>query len=250
MNPLSLSEERRHSHPPSEEGAVEVQFIWTRGKHKRGSPQVGAPSRRTVAIGPPKTGSASSLHRSGTTDRGTSAAEKRLSAASGLSVSTVSEVGSAGGRARGDDAGDMSDPEDSETPWTCTLVVSRVGGGGGGLPARGSPDGSRESGGAKVRVRVATFKPTPHHPKVVALLKVPFPLPDIIVDRMQVCRRAVNAQGIARPSWNADPPDALVLTAEEIKDIVSSTGLWLVVRESIGGVGKVSRKGDGWRIRA
>jgi hypothetical protein len=42
----------------------------------------------------------------------------------------------------------------------------------------------------------------------------------------------------------------LVLTAEEIKDIVSSTGLWLVVRESIGGVGKISRKGDGWRIRA
>jgi hypothetical protein len=250
MNPLSLSDERRHSRPPSEEGAVEVQFIWTRSKHKRrlreGGQQVGTSSRRTSTIGPPKTGSPSSLHHSGATDRGTSAAEKRLSVASGLSVSTGSEVGSAVGRARGDDAGDMSDPEDSETPWTCTLVVSR----GGGLPARGSPDGSRESGGATVRVRVATFKPTPHHPKVVALLKVPFPLPDIIVDRMQLCRRTVSAQGIARPSWNADAPNGLVLTAEEIKDIVSSTGLWLVVRESIGGVGKVSRKGDGWRIRA
>jgi hypothetical protein len=108
------------------------------------------------------------------------------------------------------------------------------------------------------RVRVATFSPTPHHPKVVALLKVPFPLPDIIVDRVQVCRRAVSAQGIARPSWTAtakgggsegDEPEGLLLTAEEIKDIVSSTGLWLVVRENIGGVGKVSRKGDGWRIR-
>ena len=41
----------------------------------------------------------------------------------------------------------------------------------------------------------------------------------------------------------------LTLTAEEIKDIVCSTSLWLVVRENIGGVGKV-RKGDGWKIRA
>ncbi|KAH9057112.1 hypothetical protein EDB83DRAFT_2224955 [Lactarius deliciosus] len=254
MNPLSLSEERRYSRPPPEEGAVEVQFIWTRGKKKRrlreGSQQVSTSNHRTNTVSPPKTGSASSLHRSGTVEKRTSAAEKRLSATSGISVSTGSEAGSTAGRGRGDDTGDLSDPEDSETPWTCTLVVSRVGSSG-ALPARGSPDGSGGSdGAATVRVRVATFSPTPHHPKVVALLKVPFPLPDIIIDRMQVCRRAVSAQGIARPSWNTDPPEGLVLTAEEIKDIVSSTGLWLVVRENIGGVGKVSRKGDGWRIRA
>jgi hypothetical protein len=254
MNHLNLSEERRHSRTPPEDGAVDVRFIWTRSKKKRrqreGNQQTGALSRRTSTVGPPKAGSASSPpHRSGTADRVTSAAERRLSAASGVSVSTSSEIGSSAGRTRGDDAGDMSDPEDSETPWTCTLVVSRVGGGATALPSPGSPD----SGGtddATVRVRVATFSPTPHHPKVVALLKVPFPLPDIIVDRMQVCRRAVSAQGIARPSWNTESLDGLVLTAEEIKDIVSSTGLWLVVRESIGGVGKVSRKGDGWRIRA
>lgn len=252
---ISISEERRHSRSPPEEGAVEVRFIWTRGKKKRrlreGNQQAGASSRRTSTVGPPKAGSASSPpHRSGTAERLTSAAERRLSATSGVSVSTSSEVGSAAGRTRGDDAGDMSDPEDSETPWTCTLVVSRLGSSGAtALPSPGSPD-SAGSDDATVRVRVATFSPTPHHPKVVALLKVPFPLPDIIVDRMQVCRRAVSAQGIARPSWNTDSQDGLVLTAEEIKDIVSSTGLWLVVRESIGGVGKVSRKGDGWRIRA
>jgi hypothetical protein len=40
------------------------------------------------------------------------------------------------------------------------------------------------------------------------------------------------------------------LTAEEIKDIVCSTAMWLVVRESFGGIGKVTRRGDGWRIRA
>jgi len=176
-------------------------------------------------------------------------------------MSTASEVGSSAGRfPRGEDDGDESEPEDSETPWTCTLVLSRVGEGGGGAVSPASAATAAAADGTSsnyTRVRVATFSPTPHHPKVVALLKVPFPLPDIIVDRLQVCRRAVSPQGIARPSWDVpngsgggDEPDGLVLTAEEIKDVVSSTGLWLVVRENIGGVGKVSRKGDGWRIRA
>jgi len=42
----------------------------------------------------------------------------------------------------------------------------------------------------------------------------------------------------------------LTVTAEEIKDIMCSTWLWLlVVREGFGGVARVSRKGDGWLIR-
>ena len=268
MNQLNLSDERRHSRTSPEEGAVEVHFVWSRGKKKRkvardGNQTVGANRRGSAMVGggpPDKRGSTSSPNRSGTTDR----AEKRLSAISGQSMSTASEVGSSAGRhTRGEDDGDESEPEDSETPWTCTLVLSRVGDEGGGAmtPAAAAAAAAAEGTGSSnsTRVRVATFSPTPHHPKVVALLKVPFPLPDIIVDRVQVCRRAVSAQGIARPSWTAaakgggsegDEPEGLVLTAEEIKDIVSSTGLWLVVRENIGGVGKVSRKGDGWRIRA
>jgi len=244
MNNLGLSDERRQARTVPEEGAIEVLFVWSRGKKKRktrdDNQTIGA-NRRSGTVGPPgKTGPAS-LSRSGTIDR----AEKRMSSVSGHSVSTGSEVGSSSGRARGDnDDGDESEPEDSETPWTCTLILSRVGGGG------AAGDGSE----SVVRVRVATFSPTPHHPKVVALLKVPFPLPDVVVDKLQVRRRAVSPQGIARPSWNVNggAPDGggLVLTAEEIKDVISSTGLWLVVRESIGGVGKVSRKGDGWRIRA
>jgi hypothetical protein len=239
MNSLGLSDERRQSRIQPEEGALEVQFVWARGKKKRkvreGSQPVGV-NRRSNVIGPRKSPSASSLNQMGVTDR----TEKRLSTISGHSVSTGSEAGSAAGRARGDDDGDESDPEDSETPWTCTLVISRL----------GSVDpASADGGDSVVRVRVATFVPTPHHPKVVALLKVPFPLPDLIVDQLRVCRRVVNTQGIARPSLDLDTIDGLVLTAEEIKDIVSSTGLWLVVREGIGGVGKVSRKGDGWRIR-
>ncbi|KAI9463924.1 hypothetical protein F5148DRAFT_1276456 [Russula earlei] len=231
MNHFNLSDERRQARTPPEEGAVEVHFVWSRGKKKRklreGAQPVGGSRQAGMPTPSGKTGPGGSLNRSGTID----GAEKRLSSASGRSISTGSDVGSGAGAAHGDDDGGESDPEDSETPWTCTLVLSRFGDGSGG-----------DGGEQLVRVRVATFSPTPHHPKVVALLKVPFPLPDIIVDQLQ---------GIARPSWSGDEePDGLVLTAEEIKDVVSSTGLWLVVRESIGGVGKISRKGDGWRIRA
>jgi hypothetical protein len=254
MNNLGLSDDRRQSRTPLDEGAVEVHFVWSRGKKKRktrntnGSQTAGANRRSSTAVSPSKTSSGgSSVDRSATIDK----VEKRLSTASGYSASTGSEVGSSAGRTRGDgDDGDESEPEDSETPWTCTLVLSRLGGTG---SLGGGANGSNDSESV-VRVRVATFSPTPHHPKVVALLKVPFPLPDVVVDQLQVRRRSVSPQGIARPSWNlnagADAPDGVVLTAEEIKDVVSSTGLWLVVRESIGGVGKISRKGDGWRIRA
>ena len=41
----------------------------------------------------------------------------------------------------------------------------------------------------------------------------------------------------------------VLLSAEEIKDAVCCTALWLVVREGFGGVGRVKRQGDGWRIR-
>jgi hypothetical protein len=151
--------------------------VWAREKKKRkvreGSQPVGV-NRRSHVMGPRTSPSASSLNQSGVTER----TEKRLSTLSGHSVSTGSEAGSAAGRARGDD-GDESEPEDSETPWTCTLVISRL----------GSVDTARaHSSDSVVRVRVATFSPTPHHPKVVALLKVPFPLPDIIVDWASLAR--------------------------------------------------------------
>lgn len=125
----------------------------------------------------------------------------------------------------------------------------------------------------KIKLKVATVSPTPHHPKVVSLLKIPFPLPDIEVSSVNVRKRVVTPVGIARPadahsspvgngmgnlnmqsfSLNGNggkPRDTgLVLTAEEIKDIVASTALWLVVREAMGGVGKDRRKGDGWKLR-
>ena len=142
------------------------------------------------------------------------------------------------------DDGEDSDPEDSETPWVCTLKLRR------GATAAVAAGGNPTTGDAPIlqtqvlRIKVGTVSPTPHHPKVVAMLKVPFPLPDIEVERMGVIKR----QGVIPPQNSTY--NGLMLTAEEIKDVVCSTGLWLVVREGFGGVGRVSRKGDGWRIRA
>ncbi|KAH9957771.1 hypothetical protein BC827DRAFT_1269966 [Russula dissimulans] len=124
---------------------------------------------------------------------------------SGHSESTGSDVGSsAGSGAQGHDDRAKREPQDSETPWTGTLVLSQLG-------VDGVVDGSD----------------------------------------VTVCWRAVRAQGIARPNWDVEAKgqDVLVLTEEEIKDVVSSTGLWLVVRRDIGGVGRISRKGDGWPMR-
>ncbi|KAK2460453.1 hypothetical protein APHAL10511_007618 [Amanita phalloides] len=202
------------------------------------------------------------------------AAAKRLSLASHQSQSTtgVSEENSVDA-----DAEDESDPEDSETPWVCTLKVRRTNAGlakEAGMSLIPSNTSSKEARGRSrrqgdavgnggiakshentpqdvLRIKVGTLSPTPHHPKVVAMLKMPFPLPDVQVERLGVVKR----RGLAPSSQSeggSEKPDyyGLTLTGEEIKDIVCSTSLWLVVRENIGGVGKVQRKGDGWMIRA
>ena len=176
---------------------------------------------------------------------------------------------STGGHER--DRDEESDAEDSETPWVCTLKLRRIapfpgsasqsqsfspsnGGGGGG-------DSTQQT----VRIKVGTLSPTPHHPKVVGMLKIPFPLPDIEVETMGLRNRKPTPNGSPQASEDQGNDEGnednqsdgssdgeykgLVLTAEEIKDVVCSTGMWLVVREGFGGVGKVSRKGDGWRLR-
>ena len=154
-----------------------------------------------------------------------------------------------------DEEDEDSDPEDSETPWVCTLKLRR-GATSESNPAAGDAQTSQPPAlqTQVLRIKVGTLSPMPHHPKVVAMLKVPFPLPDVEVDRMGVVKRQITSilGGVLAPNSNANQDSSyngLVLTAEEIKDAVCSTGLWLVVREGFGGVGKVSRKGDGWRIR-
>lgn len=211
-----------------------------------------------------------------------------------------------------DDDGD-SDPEDSETPWTCHLVVRRL------HPRhQGSQSDSRTDYPVDVRVKVAAVVPAPHHPKVVSLLKIPFPLPDVVVStrwttngtqtvEVEARKRVVTPAGVARPATDMPDPgtptqagiasgvgkfaasagnffsastrggrpgsgmgpephgtggtgrlgdsrehgltSVVLLSAEEIKDAVCCTALWLVVRQAFGGVGRVKRQGDGWRIR-
>ncbi|TIA98844.1 hypothetical protein E3P94_02359 [Wallemia ichthyophaga] len=74
------------------------------------------------------------------------------------------------------------------------------------------------------RVHLGTIHPAPHHPRIVGQLKVPFPLPSVQL-----------------PNTNIN------LSPEDLKDILSCTGLWLVIKEEFGGLDK-RRKGDGWRI--
>jgi hypothetical protein len=69
--------------------------------------------------------------------------------------------------------------------------------------------------------------------------------------------RAIGPDGVLRSisdSGNGEMEinvtQEILFTAEDIKDVVNSTGLWLVVREGFGGLGRTKRKGDGWHIRA
>jgi hypothetical protein len=111
-----------------------------------------------------------------------------------------------------------SDPEDSETPWTCSIRV---------------PSGPTSSKGRKSVQRsfrdgltVATMHPTPHHPRVVAQLKLPLELPTM-------------ATGLTvSPGPTAGPIEEIMLTEENVKDCVFVTALWLAAREEFGGIGR------------
>ncbi|KAJ6578777.1 hypothetical protein DFH09DRAFT_1148288 [Mycena vulgaris] len=247
---------------------VEVRFEWKRGKPKRKREH-----REKEKEGEDGGAERASRRRPSTANLG-SAPAKRLSInvisrQSSFSTMAASEDGhalDAGGRRQSvvhpdEDSGDESDPEDSETPWTCTVKVRRLALHHSRAHSHHMPFGreERERGEREreaqdkaqwkkevLRIKVGTLSPTPHHPKVVAMLKVPFPLPDIDVEHMVARKREA---GHGSLNSGAKPSHGLVITAEEIKDVVCSTGLWLVVREGFGGVGKVARKGDGWRIR-
>ncbi|EMD34936.1 hypothetical protein CERSUDRAFT_116458 [Gelatoporia subvermispora B] len=299
------------------ESMVEVRFEWVRGRSSRKKPgRERARGSRSRARGDSRERerSVSPSVPSVTTNTAEDGEEEDERAARRASSST----GTGRGRSEYDDEGADSDPEDSETPWTCTLVVRRLAPQGRphssiGFPgqpalspvpahakststhARPSsshaplspspPSASTSSSPQTLRIKVAAVVPTPHHPKVVSLLKVPFPLPDVEIPRVRARRRIITPMGVARPAaddevppppplesassengktnsasriWGALsggseglPPGQsdLVLTAEEIKDVVSATGLWLVVREGFGGVGRERRRGDGWKLR-
>jgi hypothetical protein len=301
------------------ESVLEVRLDWTRASHSRrttrgslrgkrdsilhsNTPSTSSLARRQGSMSPNALSSPPAAPRR-SLERSASPARESI-----RSATTGTDDGSPAPRSRrsrgeDDDDDDVdSDPEDSETPWTCTLVVRR-------LHVR-QHDGTIDHAG-DVRVKVAAVVPAPHHPKVVSLLKIPFPLPDLVMVtrwtsqgaqtvEVEARKRIVTPSGVARPAINLPEPgtptqagnttgvgkfagnffntsgkggrpgtssgsnggggarfngsvqsehSSVLLSAEEIKDLVCCTALWLVVREGFGGVGRVKRHGDGWRIR-
>ena len=149
----------------------------------------------------------------------------------------------------GEDDGEESDPEDSETPWTCSLhlrsrTYTRRRPSVASHPDHPTLEPSPAEPRVDFKLKVATLAPAPHHPKVVAQIKTPYPLQDVLINEGAV--RPRTTAGL--PPSESNDEGALVLTAEEIKDVVSCTGLWVIVREGYGGLAK-RRKGDGWLIR-
>ena len=273
--------------PPLLHGGVEVRFEWKRAKGKEAKGGKGKRSRMPSGVGSiGDVGAGSDVEVEPSSFPGEPSGrikreDRRKYRMSGGSFMTASDENGFGPQSspikqmrRDGDDGDESDPEDSETPWVCTLKVRRSASAAAAVNGSAAPTiGGRISPVPPtptitqgvvplepqvLRVKVGTLSPTPHHPKVVAMLKVPFPLPDVEVERMGIVKRDVRSMGLRSTSNGGEedyddekePYVGHTLTAEEIKDVVCSTGLWLVVREGFGGVGKVARKGDGWRIRS
>jgi len=130
---------------------VEVRFEWT----KRSKPKK---SKKAKKGGDNASNSGSQRQRQ---------ASKRMSIASVISISSEGGPGDVENDT-GYDSGEESEPEDSETPWNCVVKVRRV---------QVGPPG--EGGGSVVKLKLGALSPTPHHPKVVGMLKVPYPMPDI-----------------------------------------------------------------------
>ncbi|CAK5271372.1 unnamed protein product [Mycena citricolor] len=75
----------------------------------------------------------------------------------------------------------------SEVPWTCTVKVRRIGPH--PHPREPHPVDPSSENPEILRAKARTMSPTPHHPKVVGMLKVPFPLPDVDVAHIAVRKR-------------------------------------------------------------
>lgn len=220
-----LGGDERHPHPSE----IPLRFEWTReGRSNSNSLSAGALDARAAkrlstgsasagggggdrvgrraSLRPPtarKTSSSQGHGRAVSTGRAGAGRSQSSSARGSLEHNGNGRDSSAldDGAGDDDDSGDLSDPEDSETPWSCHLVL-----------------------GASTRIPIGTLSPAPHHPKLVAQLAVPFPLPDL-------SQTGLGADGAG-------------LTREEIKDVICVTCLHLVIRESFGGLGRVRRRGD------
>ncbi|KAF8313312.1 uncharacterized protein EI90DRAFT_3092181 [Cantharellus anzutake] len=337
---LLESHEKKHgkdSVDTSSTGDIEVRFEWSRGKSasSRGkererqvmlnfkSPN---PPRRSSFVEnengllPPATGedrnrdietmsstysnhSRASLH-SNVVQRSPKSAELGL---------TLTQGGDGGERSpsrrrsptisRDDDTG-MTDADDGEAKERALLQQQRRLSASDPNPSSGDDnDLPPLPTDGRIRFKLASLVPTPHHPKILGQFKLPFPLPDVAITpnassslsylhsinstasfsapysdsqtspipiALRRYESGVGARFLPRTlapdgsimraadvtvsdgkeGGGVDVSTEVLLTAEDIKDVVSSTGLWLCVREGFGGLGRTKRKGDGWHIRA
>ncbi|CAE6510947.1 unnamed protein product [Rhizoctonia solani] len=190
---------------------VEVRFEWVRGKKKREKGEYGPPAGRPVSVVSlgednlplPEGASFRSVSPDMRSRRGSETRPRTRSSAS----PTKPRV-----QPSSSDDGDESDPEDSETPWSCTLRV---------LPVDSTTS-------EPLKLRLAHLVPAPHHPKVIGQFKMPFPLPDVHIQNLELIPRSVN------DPFGMEREAGMVMSAEEIKDVVCTTALWLMVREGFG----------------
>ncbi|WVF70130.1 hypothetical protein IAT40_004918 [Kwoniella sp. CBS 6097] len=120
-----------------------------------------------------------------------------------------------------------SDPEDSETPWTCSVWVKKTG----------------------QRQLLGTLTPAPHHPKVIGVLKIPMGLDSVSLTDFKEKDSTITSKTRSSSSASRDlaakrVKEGIALTEENLKDVVCVTAMWLVAREEFGGLGrKKSRRG-------
>ncbi|CAK9780684.1 hypothetical protein CC85DRAFT_166525 [Cutaneotrichosporon oleaginosum] len=115
-----------------------------------------------------------------------------------------------------EDDGYDSDPEDSETPWACSVWVKRTG----------------------QRQLLATLTPAPHHPKVIAVLRIPSVLKGLSLTDIP----APVGKSAAHTDIAARVRDEVCLSEENLKDVVSVTAMWLVAREEFSGFGRKEKR--------
>ncbi|WWC59149.1 uncharacterized protein I303_101697 [Kwoniella dejecticola CBS 10117] len=120
-------------------------------------------------------------------------------------------------------AGDDSDPEDSETPWTCSVWVKKTG----------------------QRQLLGTLTPAPHHPKVIGILKIPQGLQPICLTDFKQPENGSGAGVNVKEGTIKKLKENVALSEENLKDVVCVTAMWLVAREEFNGLGK--KKGGGRR---
>lgn len=173
-------------------------------------------SRRSSTLPPPDTG----VRRpSGQTSASASDAESDAGARLGRPPSRPgSRPGTPLVHVDGDEDEYDSDPEDSETPWTCSVHVRHTG----------------------QRQLLATLTPAPHHPKVIGVLKIPQGLRSVSLANVGTLASASAQRGHSQHGEELAQRvgEEVCLTEENLKDVVSVTAMWLVAREEFGGLGR------------